>query len=101
MNVPINSEKGSLNACLIRGHVKPGFEDLDFVKASLVLLRSIVGPVSAKIDVPFVSLDPVLLCSTWLTCISTGLSGDISFAMSMATSTAKDRKLVKLNGKDG
>lgn len=48
----------------MRGHVKPGFEDLSLVKASLVLLRLIVGPVSAKIDATLVSPESDRLCST-------------------------------------
>lgn len=63
--MPRNSEKGSLRTCRIRGHVNPGFDDLALVKASLVLLRLIVGPDSAKIDnLPLVSFELERLCST-------------------------------------
>jgi hypothetical protein len=48
----------------MRGHVKPGFDDLARVKASLVLLRLIVGPVSANMDAPLVSPELDRLCST-------------------------------------
>jgi hypothetical protein len=49
----------------MRGHVNPGFDDLAWMKASLVLLRLIVGPDSLNIDVwPLVSFELDRLCST-------------------------------------
>jgi hypothetical protein len=49
----------------MRGHVNPGFDDLALMKASLVLLRLIVGPDSLNIDVwPLVSFELDRLCST-------------------------------------
>ena len=59
------------------------------VKASLVLLRSIVGPVSAKMDAPLDSACELLrLCSTWLAWKSVGLGGGASLEMSIAVESS-------------
>jgi hypothetical protein len=65
MKVPRNSDKGSLKRCRRRGHVSPAFDDLALTKASLVLLRLIIGPDSLYTDVwPLDSFELERLCST-------------------------------------
>lgn len=85
----MNSENGSRNRRLILGHRRPAFLDFFLMNASLVWLRSIVGPCSANGIVDAVTAEEFLLCSTCATLISEGIEpgeggvGGISFTVSM------------------
>ena len=68
----MNSENGSRKSRRIRGHRKPAFLDFFLMNASLVWLRSMVGPCSAKGIVVAVTPEEFLLCSTCAVLISDG-----------------------------
>lgn len=98
--MPMNSEKGSRNSRRIRGHRRPAFFDFFLMNASLVWLRSMVGPCSVNGIVDAVAPEEFLLCPTWAIFMLDGTDpgdggpGGISFTVSMLSDVDDESSVI-------